>query len=122
MAKGLFCWKILGGFNFVRLRYLGEKYVLLSCEEEGVIQKSIAKNKDRLEGVFNSLVLWDVSFVVKDKIVWVRCRGIPLALRSSECFERIGNHVGTFVEVVEACVAKEVLRVHSFVCQNTIGR
>jgi len=31
---------ILGGFNFIRFRYLGEKYVLLCCEEKRVIQKS----------------------------------------------------------------------------------
>ncbi|ESW10993.1 hypothetical protein PHAVU_009G256300, partial [Phaseolus vulgaris] len=32
---------LLGRFNFVRVRYLGEKYVFLSCEDESIIVKSI---------------------------------------------------------------------------------
>ena len=27
----------MGGFNFVRLRYIGEKFVLLSSEVEGLV-------------------------------------------------------------------------------------
>jgi len=32
---------ILGGFNFVRVRYIGEMYIVLSCEEEGLIERII---------------------------------------------------------------------------------
>lgn len=48
--------------------------------------------------------------MVTDKKTWVRCRGNPLALWSCECFERIGNLIGTFVEVDKACVAKDILK------------
>jgi len=96
------------GFNFVRIRYLGEKYVLMSCEEEGIIEKAIAKNKDWFDNIFGSLVPWNDPFVVSKKFVWVRCRGISLSLWNSKCFERIGALVGTLVEVDKATTAREV--------------
>jgi len=34
------------GFNFIKVRYLGEKYVLLSGKSEGVAKKTYDKNKD----------------------------------------------------------------------------
>jgi len=59
----------LGGFNFVRIRYLGEKYVLLSYEEEGIIEKAIVENKVWFYGIFGSIVPWNDSFVVPKKLV-----------------------------------------------------
>jgi len=59
---------VLGGFNLVRVRYLREKYVLLSCEEECLIERLIADNKEWFEGIFGSIVPWDDSFVVSEKI------------------------------------------------------
>ena len=43
---------VLGGFGVVRLKYLGEKFVLLSCDEEGLIKKLIEENKDWFAGSF----------------------------------------------------------------------
>ncbi|KAK7347588.1 hypothetical protein VNO80_22123 [Phaseolus coccineus] len=74
----------LGGFSCVRLRYLGEKFILLSCEEEGVIGKLIEDNKDWFDGMLDSVVPWDDSFVVKEKLLW-------------------------FIKVDEATVRREVL-------------
>ena len=34
---------LMGGFNFVRLRYLDPKYVLLSSDVEGYVEKLIWK-------------------------------------------------------------------------------
>jgi len=45
---------ILGGFSFVRLRYLTEKFILLSCEEDGIIGKLIEDNKEWFDGMFDS--------------------------------------------------------------------
>ncbi|KAK7378746.1 hypothetical protein VNO80_04193 [Phaseolus coccineus] len=101
--------RILGGFNLVRVRYLGERYVLLSCEEEGFVERLIIDNKERFKGIFGSIVSWDDYFVVSEKIVWFRCRGIPLPLSSNQCFERIGAIVGTLVEVDVGTISKMVL-------------
>ncbi|KAK7356785.1 hypothetical protein VNO80_16061 [Phaseolus coccineus] len=58
-------------------------------------------------GGFN--LVRDDSFVVSEKMAWFRCRGIPLALWSNQCFEPIGDLVATLVEVDTGTVSKEVL-------------
>jgi len=83
--------------------------VLLFCEEEGTIERAIMKNKEWFDGVFDSLVPWNDSFVVPEKFVWVWCRGISLSLWSNQYFERIGALVGTLVEVDEVTITREVL-------------
>ncbi|KAL9325748.1 hypothetical protein ACSQ67_006393 [Phaseolus vulgaris] len=100
---------ILGDFDVVRLRYLEEKFVLLSRAEEGLIGKLLEEGKDRFAGMFGSIVPWDDSFKVNERYAWVRCRGIPLHLWSRHCFERVGALVGKVVEVDQATMAREVL-------------
>jgi len=93
----------------VKLRSLGEKFVLLFCNEAGYLEKLVVESKEWLDGIFESLVPWDDSFVVGEKFVWVRCRGIPLALWSSQCFEFIGSLVSSLVEVDDAMITREVV-------------
>jgi len=90
---------VLDGFGVVRLRYLGEKFVLLSCDEERLIGKLLEEGKDWFTGLFGSIVPWDDSFTVNERYAWVRCRGIPLHLWSRHCFERVGALVRKVVEV-----------------------
>jgi len=59
VAGELLCWEVvkacnvqamnasffLGGFSFVRVRSLGELYVLLSSETTGSLEKLIEENK-----------------------------------------------------------------------------
>lgn len=52
---------------------------------------------------------WDESFIVNERFVWVRCRGIPLHLWSRHYFESVGELVGKVVEVDQATVARNVL-------------
>jgi len=47
---------IMGGFSLVRLRYLGEKSFLLSCDDEGVLGKLIVENKAWFDELFSSVV------------------------------------------------------------------
>jgi len=47
---------ILDDFDVVRLRYLEEKFVLLSCAEEGLIGKLLEEGKDWFAGLFSSIV------------------------------------------------------------------
>ena len=99
----------LSGINSVKLRSLGEKFVLLSCDEAGLLEEIVAGNKDLLDRIFESIVPWDDSFAVGEKFIWVRCRGIPLALWSNQCFESIGSLVSALVEVDNATVTREVV-------------
>jgi len=43
---------IMEGLNFIRIRYLEEKYVLLFRESEGVVKKAYKENKDWFEAFF----------------------------------------------------------------------
>ena len=58
---------ILGGFSLVRLRFLGEKYVLLSCDEGEALGKVLEDNKAWLDNscgvtiVLSVLDLWSGS-------------------------------------------------------------
>jgi len=99
----------MGGFNFVRLRYLGAKYVLLSSDVEGYVEKLMEENKEWLDDISASIVPWSESFEVADKLLWVYCREIPSNFWSNQCFELVGSLVGTFIEVYEATTSWEVL-------------
>ncbi|KAK7353322.1 hypothetical protein VNO80_18767 [Phaseolus coccineus] len=64
----------MGGFSLVRLRYLGERFVLLSCDDVGVLRNLIENNKAWFDGLFSSVFPWDGSFTIKERFAWVRCR------------------------------------------------
>ena len=70
---------------------------------------------------FSSLSPWDASFVVDEKFVWVRCRGVPLALWSYQCFETIGSLVGSLVEIDEATITREVVEFARLRVRISIG-
>jgi len=47
------------------------------------------------------VVPWNNNFAVEERLVWVRCRGLPFRFWSRQCF-------GTLVEVDDATTTKEV--------------
>ena len=47
---------VMGGFSLVRIRYLGERFVLLSCDEREGLSKIIADNKAWFDEVFSSVI------------------------------------------------------------------
>jgi len=100
---------VLGGFSHFSLRYLGESYVLLSCAEDEGMSKILTENKVWFDDLFLTVVPWDESFAVKERLVWLRCRGIPLQMWCNQCFFRVGELVGKVVEIDEATKKKEKL-------------
>jgi len=104
----------MGGFSLVRLRYLGERFVLLSCDDDGVLGRLIAENKAWFHGLFSSVVPRDGSFAVKERFAWVQCRGIPLQLWSTLCFVSIGAIVREVVQIDEATLENEILEFSRF--------
>jgi len=105
---------IMGGFSLVRLRYLGERYVYLSCDEGEGLNKIIVDNKAWFDEVFVSIIPWDDSFAVKERLVWIRCRGIPLQLWCNQCFTRVGASVKVLVAIDEATEKRETLEFARF--------
>jgi len=92
---------VLGGFSVVKLRFLGERFVLLSCDAADVLGKLILDNKAWFNGLFLSVVPWDGAFAVTDRFIWVHCRGIPLQFWCSQCFINIGALVGKVIQIDE---------------------
>jgi len=44
------------------------------------VKKVVEENKEWFEELFDTIIPWEDNFVVLDKFVWVRCRGLPLKL------------------------------------------
>jgi len=100
---------IMEGVDFIRVRYLGGQYVLLTGESDGMIQKTLKNNKEMMAALYESIVPWEESFAVDEKVVWVRCRALPLSMWNRGCFERVAAQVGSLVEVDGATLEFEDL-------------
>ena len=71
---------ILEGFNFIKVKYLGGFHILLMGGNIKRVKKVVEENKEWFEELFDTIIPWEDNFVVLDKFVWVRCRGLPLKL------------------------------------------
>ena len=100
---------VMGGFSLVKLRYLGGRFALLSCEEEGSLRKIITDNRSWFDEIFTSVTPWDGSFELKERCAWIRCRGILLQLWCNQSFSKVGAVVGEVVETDEATEKRETL-------------
>ena len=100
---------ILRGFNFIRVRYLRGNCVLLSEVDENLIKKSIVENKELFESIFESIIPWEKNFMVTEKYVWTRIRGLPLNLWSRQNLENIVSMVETLVEIDKCTLEMEEL-------------
>ena len=78
---------ILGGFNYKKDKFLGGFHVLLMGENETKVKEAIEENKEWFEELFDTIIPWEDQFVAVDKLVWARCRGLPLKLWNTECFK-----------------------------------
>jgi len=90
------------GLGSIRVRYLGDKQVLLSCQDGVKISDIVKISKESLGSIFETIKPWDGGMAVGNKEVWTRCRGIPLFLWTVDCFRKVLDTVGTLVDVDEA--------------------
>ena len=95
--------------------------MLLKGENETKINEAIAENKDWFEELFDTIIPWEEQFVAVDKLVWVRCRGLPLKLWNFDCFKHIAALLGTLVEIDEATLALEELEYARFKMRVPVG-
>jgi len=112
---------ILGGFGHIKVKYLGGFHVLMKRENDTKIKETVEDNKEWFEELFDTIIAWEEQFVAVDKLVWVRCRGLPLKLWNSECFKHIAALLGTLVEVDEATIALEELEYARFKIRVSVG-
>jgi len=89
----------LAGLQFISVRYLGDNLVLLTEEDDTDMKKVIEESSEWLSMVFTSLQPWTKDIASGHKIVWVRCRGIPLSLWNEKCFPLLTASVGTLIDI-----------------------
>jgi len=85
------------------------------------IKEAIEENKEWFEEMFDTIIPWEDQFVAVDKLVWVRCRGLPLKLWNTDCFKHIAALLGTLIEVDEATLALEELEYARFKIRVSVG-
>ncbi|KAK6645947.1 hypothetical protein PHAVU_L001950, partial [Phaseolus vulgaris] len=112
---------VLGGLGYIKIKFLGGFHVLLKGENESKIKDAIEENKEWFEDLFDTIIPWEENFVAVDKLVWVRCRGLPLKLWNYDCFKHIAALMGTLIEVDEATLALEELEYGRFRVRITVG-
>jgi len=82
------------GLGDIRVRYLGDKDALLTASEGVNLKDIITKNKECMMELFEVLEPWCDKPPRGNKVVWSRCRGLPLNLWTLECFRYIARYVG----------------------------
>ncbi|KAL9315723.1 hypothetical protein ACSQ67_016724 [Phaseolus vulgaris] len=90
---------IMEGVDFIRVRYLGGRVCALVGGIGWDDSKTLKNNKETMGALFESIIPWEESFAVDEKVVWVRCGGLPLSMWNRGCFERVAAQVGSLVEV-----------------------
>lgn len=67
------------------------------------------------------MVPWEDQFVIVNKLVWVRCRDLPLKLWNADCFGKIAALLGNLVEVDKATLELEELEYARFRIRVPVG-
>ncbi|XP_057419154.1 uncharacterized protein LOC130713399 [Lotus japonicus] len=90
---------ILEGINCVRVKYMGDNLVLITGVEGSKI-KEIWKQADGwLNDMFEEMYPWSPNLTPEQRIIWLRCEGIPLHLWKVKFFQELVNEVGEIVAV-----------------------
>ena len=100
---------IQNGLGRLNAKYLGENAILIQGIEGAEIGNLIGENKEWWEANFDFVTPWNSSKTIQNKLVWVRCRGLPLNLWSQQCFGKIVAPVGTLVSIDEKTLTWECL-------------
>lgn len=74
------------GLGSIRVRYLGDKQMLLTNQDGVLLSEVIEASKESLYKIFDTLKPWGESSVVENKVVWTRCKGLPLSLWTLDYF------------------------------------
>lgn len=94
-------WFSMQGFFSVKVTPMGANLVLLEEMEEGIIPALIEDASDWIHEKFDDIRKWSQSEVDNERLVWVRCHGIPVHAWNNEFFSAIARKFGTFLGVDE---------------------
>jgi len=97
------------GLGSIRVRNMDDKQVLLTAQDGVKLCDIIEINNEALSKIFEMIQPSSDGVAVGNKIVWTRCRGIPLCLWTVEYFKKIVWKVGMLVDVDETTLNWERL-------------
>ncbi|KAI3741919.1 hypothetical protein L1987_59598 [Smallanthus sonchifolius] len=84
-----------GGFSDAAISYVGGLKVLLTSKDQKVATQFL--NSDGWRTYFESMAIWNGEDMPFDRIVGLRVTGVPLKLRDSSVFSKVGELFGKTV-------------------------
>jgi len=98
---------IMGGMGSLSAKYMGDNMMLISGGEGIEVTKVVEENKSWFETMFDSIVPWSNREIAGNKVIWVRCRGLPLSCWNEECLTKVMATFGTLIKVVQIVNSKK---------------
>lgn len=74
------------GIFSIKVTPLGANKVLMEEMEEGVIAALMDEDADWFQGSFEDIRLWSQAEADNERVVWVRCHGVPVHAWNEEFF------------------------------------
>jgi len=78
---------------------LGDSAILIQGLGGTEIEKIIGENNEWWESNFDSITHWNAAQVIQHKIVWIKCRGLPLYLWTQQCFGKVVAPLGVLLSM-----------------------
>ncbi|XP_057415291.1 uncharacterized protein LOC130710149 [Lotus japonicus] len=100
---------LIEGHTTVQVKYMGDDLVLLSSSEDVNLGEILHETKGWLEEVVTNIRPWSPTIAPVNRVVWVRCTGLPLNMWNPECLGSVVLPVGDIVKVDEGTSSFSVL-------------
>ncbi|GKV33853.1 hypothetical protein SLEP1_g42303 [Rubroshorea leprosula] len=85
------------GYFSCRIRAMGDKLVLLDCEDKEELKDLVELGANWLGQWFEEVQPWTLDMVSKERFVWMRCQGAPLNAWEPDFFATMGCAWGKFI-------------------------
>lgn len=99
------------GFFDVKATPLGANLVLLEAEDDEAIPNLINNAKDWIGDWFEEIRSWCPSEIDNERLVWLKCYGIPAHAWNKEFFSFLFSGIGSFICADESTEKKECMDV-----------
>lgn len=90
---------VLEGIICVRVRYMGDNFVLITGVEGMNVKEIWEQADDWFNDIFEAIYPWSPKSMPKQRIIWLRCEGISLHLWKVSFFQELIKDVGEIVAV-----------------------
>lgn len=95
-------WLSMQGVFSVKVTPMGANKVLMEEMEEGIISALVSDASEWIHQKFDDIRLWSPAEADNERVVWVRCHGVPIHAWNEEFFACLARKFGDFLGVDEA--------------------